>query len=261
MKPHDNMKFPVLLLSMYFAPTVSHSWSPPPQGTLQYYRYVWPSLLWGPFLSPWVLACSRPCVYLLEVNFLYILVLWNFCSEILMAFKVIFFGTPPSVVRPPGWVIFLLSCMFLLFLLSCINCLYILEIESFSIASFAKMFSLSVGFHFIYLYDVLCYTKFFKFDCIPFVYFLFCIVNCPKKTQVEFISKNALHIVSSRSFMVSYLSFPGDKECTFQCRRKWIYSNFIDLHLVVQLYEYHLLKRQSFLHCIFLPPMLKINCP
>ena len=35
-------------------------------------------------------------------------------------------------------------------------------------------------------------------------------------------------------------------------------SNFIDLHMAVQL-SHHLLKRLSFSHCIFLSPLLKIN--
>ena len=30
-------------------------------------------------------------------------------------------------------------------------------------------------------------------------------------------------------------------------------SNFVELHVVVQLFQHHLLKRLSFLHCIFLP--------
>ena len=36
-------------------------------------------------------------------------------------------------------------------------------------------------------------------------------------------------------------------------------SNFIVLHVAVQLSQHHLLKRLSFLHCIFLPPLLKIG--
>ena len=36
-------------------------------------------------------------------------------------------------------------------------------------------------------------------------------------------------------------------------------SNFVDLHAAVQLSQHHLLKRLSFFHCIFLPPLLKIN--
>jgi len=37
-------------------------------------------------------------------------------------------------------------------------------------------------------------------------------------------------------------------------------SNFTGSHVAVQLSQHHLLKRLSFLHCIFLPPLLKINC-
>ena len=50
------------------------------------------------------------------------------------------------------------------------------------------------------------------------------------------------------------------------------YSNFIDVQVIVQLSQHHLLKRMSFLHsflsffssfsfCIFLPPLPKINLP
>ena len=41
--------------------------------------------------------------------------------------------------------------------------------------------------------------------------------------------------------------------CGMEC------SNFIDLHVAVQLCQHHLLKRLSFPHCIFLPPLSKIN--
>ena len=37
-------------------------------------------------------------------------------------------------------------------------------------------------------------------------------------------------------------------------------SNFTGLHVTVQPSQHHLLKRLSFPHCIFLPPLLKINC-
>ena len=36
--------------------------------------------------------------------------------------------------------------------------------------------------------------------------------------------------------------------------------NFIDLHATVQRSQHHLLKRLSFLHCVFLPPLLKTGC-
>ena len=38
-------------------------------------------------------------------------------------------------------------------------------------------------------------------------------------------------------------------------------SNFILLQVVDQFSKHHLLKRLSFLHCIFLAPLLKICCP
>ena len=36
---------------------------------------------------------------------------------------------------------------------------------------------------------------------------------------------------------------------------------FILLHVVDQFSQHHLLKRLSFFHCIFLPPLSKIRCP
>ena len=36
-------------------------------------------------------------------------------------------------------------------------------------------------------------------------------------------------------------------------------SNFILLHVAIQFSQNHLLKRLSFLHCIFLPPLSKIK--
>ena len=38
-------------------------------------------------------------------------------------------------------------------------------------------------------------------------------------------------------------------------------SSFILLQVVDQFSQYHLSKRLSFLHCIFLPPLSNIRCP
>ena len=38
-------------------------------------------------------------------------------------------------------------------------------------------------------------------------------------------------------------------------------SNFSLLQVVDQFPQHHLLKRLSFLHCIFFPPLSKIKCP
>ena len=38
-------------------------------------------------------------------------------------------------------------------------------------------------------------------------------------------------------------------------------SRLIILQVVDQFSQHHLLKRLSFLHCIFLPPLSRIRCP
>ena len=69
------------------------------------------------------------------------------------------------------------------------------------------------------------------------------------------MSESVLPIFSSRNFIVSGLTFRslihfefifvyGVRKC----------SSFILLQVVGQFSQYHLLKRLSFLHCIFLPP-------
>ena len=76
------------------------------------------------------------------------------------------------------------------------------------------------------------------------------------------MSKSVLPMFSSKSLIVSGLTFRslihfefvfryGVREC----------SNFILLPGAVQFSQHHLLKRLSFLHCIFLPPLSKIRWP
>ena len=76
------------------------------------------------------------------------------------------------------------------------------------------------------------------------------------------MSESALPMFSSRSFIVSGLTFRsliyfefffvyGVRKC----------SRFILLQVIDQFSQHHLLKRLSFLHCIFLPPFSKIRCP
>ena len=50
---------------------------------------------------------------------------------------------------------------------------------------------------------------------------------------------------------ISVVYFYGIRRC----------SGFILLHVSVQFSQHHLLKRLSFLHCIFLPPLSKIKYP
>ena len=74
------------------------------------------------------------------------------------------------------------------------------------------------------------------------------------------MSENDLPIFSSRIFVASCLIFKYlnhfDLIFVYDVR---VCSNFIDLRAVVQLSQHHLLKRLSFLHCIVLPPLSKIN--
>ena len=58
---------------------------------------------------------------------------------------------------------------------------------------------------------------------------------------------------SSKSFIVSGLMFRSliDFELIFMYGVRC--SSFILLHVTVQFFQHHLLKRLSFVHCIFLP--------
>ena len=74
------------------------------------------------------------------------------------------------------------------------------------------------------------------------------------------MSESALPMFSSKNFMVSclMLKFSSHFEFIFVCGKR-VCSNFIDVHAAVQLFQHYLLKRLSFSHWIFLPPLLKIN--
>ena len=74
------------------------------------------------------------------------------------------------------------------------------------------------------------------------------------------MSESVLHMFSSRSFIVSGLTFRSLIHSVFI----FVYgvrkcSSFIVLEVVDQFSQHHLLKRLSFLHCIFLPPLSLIG--
>ena len=70
------------------------------------------------------------------------------------------------------------------------------------------------------------------------------------------MSESVLPMLSSRSFTVSGLTFRSliHFEFIFVYGVRKCYS-FIRLQLVDRFSQHHLLKRLSFLHCIFLPPL------
>ena len=83
-----------------------------------------------------------------------------------------------------------------------------------------------------------------------------------KKILLSFMSKCVLLMFSSKSFTLSGLIFKSLIHFEFI----FVYdvrkcSNFILVHVAVQFSQDHLLKRLSSLHCIFLPPLLKISYP
>ena len=76
------------------------------------------------------------------------------------------------------------------------------------------------------------------------------------------MSESVLPMFSSRSFIVLGLTFRSLIHFQFI----FVYgvikcSSFILLQVVDQFSQHHLLKRLSFFHCIFLPPLSKIRCP
>ena len=96
--------------------------------------------------------------------------------------------------------------LFVLLLLSCMSCLYILEIKPLSVESFAKIFSHSVGCLFIFLMVSFAVQKLLSlirshwFIC---VFIVFILGGGSNKMLLWFMSKSALPMFSSRSFIMS----------------------------------------------------------
>ena len=69
-----------------------------------------------------------------------------------------------------------------------------------------------------------------------FVFISIALGDGPKKTLVQFMLENVLRMFSSRSFMVSYVTFKSISHFEFIfVHSVRVYSNFIDLHAAVQL--------------------------
>ena len=77
---------------------------------------------------------------------------------------------------------------------------------------------------------------------------------------VRLMSENVLPMSSSGSLMVSCLTFKSFSHFEFiLVHGVRVCSSFIDLRADVQVSQQNLLKRLSFPHFMFLPPLLKIN--
>ena len=110
-----------------------------------------------------------------------------------------------------------------LLLLSCMNCLYILEIKPLLVASFANIFSHSIGCLFFSLFFLMVsfavqkLVSLIRSHLFTFVFIYISLGDWPKKLLVRFMSENILPILSSRSFMVSCLMFKSLIHSLFLC--------------------------------------------
>ena len=98
--------------------------------------------------------------------------------------------------------------------------------------------------------------------CLFFVFISITLGSGSKRILLWFMSKSVLPMFSSKSCIVSVLTFRSLTHSEFifvSSVRKC--SNFILLYIAIQFSQHHLLQRLSFLHCIFLPPLSKIRCP
>ena len=116
---------------------------------------------------------------------------------------------------------------------------------------------------FCFVNDFLYCAKAFKLNQVPFVYFFlyfFCLKkqiqkNCYDLCQRVFCLCSSLGVLLFQGLTFrSIILF----EFIFVCHVRKC-SNLLLLHVAVQFYQHHLLKRFSFLHCIFLSPLLQIN--
>ena len=137
------------------------------------------------------------------------------------------------------------------------SCLYILEIKPLSVTLLANISSHSVGCLFVLFmvsFTVQKLLSLIRSHLFIFVFIFITLGERSKKILLRFMSKSVLLIFSSKSFIGCGLTFRslihfefifvyGVREC----------CNFILLHVAVQFSQHHLLKRLSFLHCIFLP--------
>ena len=143
------------------------------------------------------------------------------------------------------------------------SCLYIFEINPLSVASFAIIFSQSEGClftllivsfsvqklsnlirsHLFLLLFPLLWEVGHRGSCCDLCWRVFCLCF-PLGVLVSGLRfRSLIHF----EFIFVY----GVKKC----------STFILLQVVDQFSQHPLLKRLSFLHCIFLPPLSKIRCP
>ena len=153
--------------------------------------------------------------------------------------------------------------LFVFLVLSCMSCLYISEINSLSVVSFAIIFSHSEGCLFtlfVVSFAVQKLSSLIKSHLFIFVFISIILGGRSKRILLWFRSKNVLPVFSSKSFSVYCFTFFIHLEFMFVYGVRKC-STFIILHIAVQFSQHHFLKKPSFLHCVFLPPLSKLKSP
>ena len=153
--------------------------------------------------------------------------------------------------------------LLLLLLLSFMNYLYILEINPLLIPSFANIFFSFCGlsFHFFFIVSFAMQKLLSLIRSHWFIFVIFITLGGgSKKILLQFMSKCVLPLFFSSTFIQSGLIFRSLIHFKFifvydvrEC------SNFILVHVAIWFSQHQLLKRLSFLLCIFLPPLSQIN--
>ena len=141
------------------------------------------------------------------------------------------------------------------------NYLYILKINPLSVASFANIFSHFVSclfIAFIVSLDVQMPLSLIRYKFVYFcLYFHYSRRQTQKNIAVIYVKKY-LAYVFLQEFHSIHFRFRSLIHIEFifvYCIREC----FILLHITVQVYQHHLLKRLYFLHYIFFSPSSQIN--
>jgi len=154
--------------------------------------------------------------------------------------------------------------LFVFLVLSCMSCLYILEINPWSVVSFAIIFSHSEGCLFTLL--ILSFVVQKLLSLIRFkklVYFCF-YFHFSRRWVIEDLALIYVIECAAHVFLKEFYSFWSYIWPLIHFEFIFVYGvrkcfNFILLH--VQFSQHHLLKRLSLPHCVFLPPLSKIRYP
>ena len=164
----------------------------------------------------------------------------------------VYLGLPP---------VFWLGCFFML---SCVSYLYILEINHLSVALFTNIFSHSGGCLFVLFMVSFALQKLISLIRSYLSIFLFIFISKgseSKRVLLWFMSKCVLPVFSSKSFIVSGLTFRSLIHFEFVfVHGVRVCSNFILLHTPIQFSQHHLFQ-ETFAPLYILASRVKDKVP